>query len=231
MRRQLLPPCLQQRRAERPARQAPLLRMAAPGGGAQQAQAEDRAAMRIDAAGGGQHSLLGFDTIPPQACKRCAVDACLRHADEVAAQRKQTAHEGQRIHVVVAAAVDQRNQPRFRIENELRMQAAYRKPADAQAGFAFVRIGIRHGSWRTLMASGSLPAQLGRAHGYSLSAVASASTGTRLTASRLLTSTRAPSADGMARPNGKTISPSSGSTVSQDVNSASPSCNCMAVAG
>ncbi len=80
---------------------------------AQHAQHEDRAAMRVDAARRGQHACFSGDAQALQCSEIRVGMACLGDLHEVAAKREQAAHEGVRIHVVVAAAVHQRHQPRL----------------------------------------------------------------------------------------------------------------------
>ncbi|EGD17158.1 hypothetical protein XGA_4261 [Xanthomonas hortorum ATCC 19865] len=76
----------------------------------QQAQAENRAAMGVDAAGGAQHRRFGIDTELTQACERGVIDTGLRNRDKVATQREQAAQEGGRVHIGVATGIERGDQ-------------------------------------------------------------------------------------------------------------------------
>ena len=97
---------------------------------AKQAEREDRAAVGIDAAGRREHAGLGLDAAALERFERRAGGAETGDADEVATQRKQAAHERVRVHVLMTARVDQRDQARLRRQCELVVQRQRGRAAD-----------------------------------------------------------------------------------------------------
>jgi hypothetical protein len=93
-----------------------------PGGGAQQSQREDGAAVRVDAAGGVQHAGLGRDAQCGQRREFGAGRTLRRHAHEEMAQREQAAQEGAGVHVAVAAGIGERHEARLGLQRELVVQ-------------------------------------------------------------------------------------------------------------
>lgn len=94
----------------------------------EQAQAEDRTAMGVDAAGGAQHRRFGRDAELAQLLERRVVDTGLCNRDEIAAQGEQAAQKCRRIHIGMAAAVERRDQAGFGRAAEFRMQGGDRQP-------------------------------------------------------------------------------------------------------
>lgn len=82
-------------------------------GSAQQAQHEDRAPMRVHAAGRGKHASLSLYAQSLQHGEFCPFEACFGDLEKVVTQRRKAAHEGVCVHVVVAAAAF------HKVENDL----------------------------------------------------------------------------------------------------------------
>ena len=102
--------------------------------GAQQTQAKNGAAVRVDAARGHQHASFRTFSKAFQNGKRCTGMTCPDHAGEVATQGKQAAHERASIHIGMAAAVPKRHQTRFGLQSHLGVQRAHRSQSNAVRG-------------------------------------------------------------------------------------------------
>src|SRR5471032_475929 len=191
--------------------------------------------MRVDAARRLQHRGFGFDAQLFQPRERCIVQSCQADFLEIVTQREQAAHEGLRIHVVMAAAIHQRYQPGLWIQAKLRVQAAYRES--------------RHVARKAVLrraAQSRLPHRLrpqarrceGGAHQRDSNVASSDFVSINRTACSSLTITLAGFSIAMrnsfndtAWPPGKTISPSSGKCAACRVSSATPSCSSSRLRG
>src|SRR6185312_1238575 len=130
---------------------------------------EDRAAMRIDAAGRLQHSLLGSDAERSQLAKRCAMRPRARDRHEIAAQRCHAAQERCRIHVSMRTVVARADETGLRVKHEFGMQASYRQRTDTMSVTGppqdANRAGAHAGAPHTRSASADWPSICNSAHG------------------------------------------------------------------
>ena len=94
------------------------------GGRAQQPQAEDGAAMRVDPRGRGQHGRLGLEPDDPQPPHPAAARAGLGQLLEIGPDGRSAGTERAGVHVVVTAAVDMADQAGLRPGFQLQEQCA-----------------------------------------------------------------------------------------------------------
>ena len=114
------------------------------GGRAQQSQAEDRAAMRVDPRSRGEHGRLGLEPDDPQPPHAAAIGAGVGQRMEVRPDGGGTGAERLGVHVFVAAAVDIAHQAGLRPGRQFQKQAMHGTRRDrppigtnrATAGFA-----------------------------------------------------------------------------------------------
>ena len=94
-----------------------------------EAQHEDGATVGIDAPGCRLHASLRCNPASLQLAEWNTLLAQSRHVRKIMAQGKQTAIKSAGIHIVMAAAVEQGNQPRFGSQNQLVIQRQNRRTA------------------------------------------------------------------------------------------------------
>ncbi|KAG1386220.1 hypothetical protein G6F60_014556 [Rhizopus arrhizus] len=103
------------------------------GGCDQQAEAEDRATMGIDAGGRAQHRRFGGDAAPAQGIEVRPGCTEVGHGSEIVAQREQAAQECAGVHGVMAAGVEGSEQPGLGRQRQFRVQAGDGQTPQARA--------------------------------------------------------------------------------------------------